>query len=354
MKYFMSGIVACALVSASGKANAELAYGIIGEAAGTELVSFDTANASATTLRGLLSGVLSGHAVRAIDVRPSTGELYAMSTGSNGAFAFYTVNVNTGALTLVGNGTTNSPTWTIRVSIDFDPVTDTIRAITQGVNNNFRFNPNTGALIQQDTSVAYGAGDVNAGSNPPFLSDFAYTNSFAGASSTTCFALDFNLDVLSTIGGPNGSPSANTGELFTIGENDPGDFYTSTAGTGFDISGTTGIAYMSHDDPISGTENLLSVVNLTTGRATIVGTFFVNILDIALAITPGVTCDSVDFNGNGIFPEDADIIDFFDVLAGAACPTGTCNDVDFNNNQIFPEDADIIDFLNTLAGAQCP
>jgi hypothetical protein len=67
-----------------------------------------------------------------------------------------------------------------------------------------------------------------------------------------------------------------------------------------------------------------------------------------------VVCDSVDFNGNGVFPEDQDIIDFFDVLAGAPCPTGTCNDVDFNNNQVFPEDQDIIDFLNTLAGADCP
>jgi hypothetical protein len=65
-------------------------------------------------------------------------------------------------------------------------------------------------------------------------------------------------------------------------------------------------------------------------------------------------CDSVDFNGNTIFPEDQDIIDFFNVLAGAPCPTGTCNDVDFNNNTIFPEDQDIIDFLNTLAGATCP
>jgi hypothetical protein len=65
-------------------------------------------------------------------------------------------------------------------------------------------------------------------------------------------------------------------------------------------------------------------------------------------------CDEVDFNRNGIFPEDQDIIDFFDVLAGAPCPYfGNC-DVDFNNNNIFPEDQDIIDFLNTLAGAPCP
>jgi hypothetical protein len=66
-----------------------------------------------------------------------------------------------------------------------------------------------------------------------------------------------------------------------------------------------------------------------------------------------VECDLVDFNRNGVFPEDQDLIDFFDVLAGAPCPTDSCNDVDFNNNCIFPEDQDIIDFLNTLS-APCP
>ncbi|HLP83347.1 MAG TPA: choice-of-anchor X domain-containing protein [Phycisphaerales bacterium] len=67
-----------------------------------------------------------------------------------------------------------------------------------------------------------------------------------------------------------------------------------------------------------------------------------------------IVCDTIDFNGNGVFPEDQDVIDFFDVLAGAPCPTGTCNDIDFNNNGVFPEDQDVVDFFNVLAGGQCP
>ncbi|HLP84984.1 MAG TPA: hypothetical protein VK157_11600 [Phycisphaerales bacterium] len=63
-------------------------------------------------------------------------------------------------------------------------------------------------------------------------------------------------------------------------------------------------------------------------------------------------CDSIDFNGNGVFPEDQDVIDFLNVLAGGDCPT--CNDIDFNNNGVFPEDQDIIDFFNVLAGGDCP
>jgi hypothetical protein len=63
------------------------------------------------------------------------------------------------------------------------------------------------------------------------------------------------------------------------------------------------------------------------------------------------SCDSIDFNNNQVFPEDQDVIDFFNVLSGGACPA--CNDIDFNNNQVFPEDQDVIDFFNVLAGGTC-
>jgi hypothetical protein len=62
-------------------------------------------------------------------------------------------------------------------------------------------------------------------------------------------------------------------------------------------------------------------------------------------------CDDIDFNNNNVFPEDQDVIDFFDVLSGAICPT--CSDVDFNNNGVFPEDQDVIDFFSVLAGGTC-
>jgi hypothetical protein len=69
-------------------------------------------------------------------------------------------------------------------------------------------------------------------------------------------------------------------------------------------------------------------------------------------LTANGTCDDIDFNNNGVFPEDQDVTDFFNVLAGATCPT--CNDIDFNNDQVFPDDADIADFFNFLAGGTCP
>ncbi|MFY7897372.1 MAG: FG-GAP repeat domain-containing protein [Phycisphaerales bacterium] len=69
-------------------------------------------------------------------------------------------------------------------------------------------------------------------------------------------------------------------------------------------------------------------------------------------VTPA-GCDSIDFNGNGAFPEDQDVIDFFTVLAGGACSTPICGDIDFNNNDAYPEDQDVIDFFTVLAGGAC-
>jgi hypothetical protein len=67
-------------------------------------------------------------------------------------------------------------------------------------------------------------------------------------------------------------------------------------------------------------------------------------------------CDDIDFNNDGLFPDDADLIDFLNVLAGAACstdPSPGCNDIDFNNDGLFPDDADLLAFLGVLAGQDC-
>jgi hypothetical protein len=95
-----------------------------------------------------------------------------------------------------------------------------------------------------------------------------------------------------------------------------------------------------------GASDVYALVTIAEAGATTTSSAF-----IVLPLPAG--CDDIDFNGNAVFPEDQDVIDFFDVLAGAACPTGTCNDIDFNNNGVFPEDQDVIDFFNVLAGGEC-
>ncbi|MFN7315798.1 MAG: hypothetical protein ACK5ZG_02450 [Phycisphaerae bacterium] len=93
-----------------------------------------------------------------------------------------------------------------------------------------------------------------------------------------------------------------------------------------------------HVRPDAANDNLNLNVSLTTGL-------------VPFECSP-TGCDDIDFNNNEVFPEDQDVVDFFNVLAGADCPL--CNDIDFNNNGVFPEDQDVIDFFNVLAGGSCP
>jgi hypothetical protein len=64
-------------------------------------------------------------------------------------------------------------------------------------------------------------------------------------------------------------------------------------------------------------------------------------------------CNSIDFNGDGLFPDDNDLIDFLSVLAGGPCSTGSCGSIDFNNDGLFPDDNDLVTFLRVLAGGDC-
>lgn len=77
--------------------------------------------------------------------------------------------------------------------------------------------------------------------------------------------------------------------------------------------------------------------------------------DIAsLQIMYGAPCDSIDFNRDGLFPDDLDLIDFLSVLAGGPCSTGDlCGGIDFNNDDIFPSDEDLVAYLRVLAGGPC-
>lgn len=264
----------------------ELAYGITGSTAGVSLVRFNTATPGTITTIGTLTGILPGHSIRAIDFRPSTGGLYALSTLSAGASSvgqLYYVDVDTAALTPIGTPFGFGADPGVRVSMDFNPVVDRIR-VTSGVNElNLRLHPDTGALIAIDTSLAYAPGDPNNSNNPPFVVGVAYDNNFAGATSTTMYVWDYNLDVLSFLTNPN------SGAMFTIGG--PPSFITDDGGVGFDISGATGIAYFSYADSNNSGAETLATVNLTTGLVTNIGTFGggVNMLDISIAIVPEPT-----------------------------------------------------------------
>lgn len=64
-------------------------------------------------------------------------------------------------------------------------------------------------------------------------------------------------------------------------------------------------------------------------------------------------CDSTDFNGDGLFPDTADIDDFLSVFSGGPCSTGTCGDTDYNNDGLFPDTLDIDSLLSVFSGGPC-
>src|SRR6185369_13708070 len=73
--------------------------------------------------------------------------------------------------------------------------------------------------LQRDTDLAYAPGDAHQGVNPVAVGA-AYTNNFAGATTTTLYDIDTFTDSLVRQGGvnvPPGTPSPNSGQLFTVG-----------------------------------------------------------------------------------------------------------------------------------------
>ena len=328
-----------AIVAGAGAAHAEPAYAITGSTGGTLLVAFDTTAPAVALPVGTISGASAGHSVRAIDFRPATGELYAIST--NGSTAqLYTMNLSTAALTPVGTGFSIGTSTSTRVSMDFNPVVDRIRVVT-GDGINLRVNPITGALVTNDGLLTFDAADVNSDSDP-FISDVAYTNNTAGATTTTLYGYDYLLDVIVRIGSVNGTPvSPNAGTVFTVGSS---GFVAGSAGMGMDVSNATGVTYLSYD---VASINTLGAVNLSTGAVTTLGAFIVDVLDIALPIAP--PCQT-DLNNDGN-TDQGDVDYLINVIAGGANPENI--DPDFNNDGN-ADQGDVDSFINVVAGAPCP
>ena len=280
-----------AAVALAGPARAEIIFGITtatnGGSAGANLVSFNSATPGTFLTNVPLSGITAGEGVLGIDFRPATGQLYAISGSTSVASTgtVYTVNLATGALSTVGTagntglmpGNTSS-----RVSLDFNPVVDRMRVVT-GNRQNYRFNPGTGALVLQDGTLTYDVGDPNTANSGGILAaGIAYTNNNAGATSTTLYAWDYNLDNLATIGSIGGSPtSPNSGTMFSVGN--PGGLISNSSNLGMDISGATGVAYLQFDDfGNGGVTTHLGTVNLATGGVTNIGDFAGFMLDISV------------------------------------------------------------------------
>ncbi len=253
----------------------ELIYAI----SGGNLISVNS-NAPATVLNTRsITGITTGQVIEGLDFRPATGQLYALGyEATSGMTQVYTVDTLTGTATSVGAAIMLAANMT-NVAMDFNPMADRIR-VTSANGQNYRLVPTTGALAFTDGNLAYANGDIRGG-NTPAVAAVAYTNSVAGATSTTIYYYDFGLNSLALSTNPNG------GVLTTVGVT--GITPANATGLDMDISSNPGInpntAFLSAN---TGTSNSLYSLNLTTGNARLLGNIGSGgtITDFAVYVAP--------------------------------------------------------------------
>ncbi|MEG4270304.1 MULTISPECIES: DUF4394 domain-containing protein [unclassified Microcoleus] len=227
------------------------------------IVGFNEAAPRAILSDVAVTGLQPGESLLGIDFRPANGVLYGVGSSNR----LYAINPVTGQASAVGSGQFAVPLTPGAAGFDFNPTVDRIRFVNQA-GQNARLNPDNGALVDFDTltggvqldgNLTYAAGDRNFG-NPGAAAAAAYVNNFAGATSTTLFAIDTNLDILVRQDPPN------NGVLNTIGS------LGIDAGTvlGFDIRSVGGNERALAAIEVGGVSSLYNI-NLTTGQASIVG-----------------------------------------------------------------------------------
>ena len=206
------------------------------------LISFDSTTTNTTGAAVAVTG-LSGNLID-IDYRPAGGVLYGLS--DNGGI--YSINATSGAASLVSTLSGATLSGSAQYAIDINPTVDRLRIVgTDG--QNLRVNVATGVAIVDSPLTA--GGIVGA----------AYTNSFAGAATTTLYDLSYNGTAFSL----NTQNPPNNGTINLLGST---GISSPLALNGFDISGATGTAFVATNatNGIAGNVFNLATIDLMTGN----------------------------------------------------------------------------------------
>ncbi len=207
---------------ASKEARAEKAWGIDSKAL---LVSFDTDRPQFPTSLQLIRGLMPGEQLLAIDFRPATGQLYGLGSSSR----IYTIDRETAIAKVVGMGMAFTPALEgSEFGFDFNPTVDRIR-VTSNTGQNLRLHPDTGGVAATDAALNYADG------TRPQVVASAYTNSFAGSTSTVLYNLDLAKRAIVTQAPPNDGVLGNVKPLVNI---------DLSRVAGFDISPVTNRGYL--------------------------------------------------------------------------------------------------------------
>jgi hypothetical protein len=189
-----------------------------------------------------VTGLTPGERVVALDQRPSTGGLYALTDADR----LFQVDPVTGEAAQVGAALTPA-LGTLNVGADFDPVSDSLRIVTDS-EKNLRLDPATAALTAGPDLTP-----------PGETTGAAYSNNVPGATTTTLFAVDSAANELRRV-----DPA--TGALTVVGPLATGPVapvVDITASNGFDIAPSGGFGFLTSRDGASAVNQYR--VNLADG-----------------------------------------------------------------------------------------
>lgn len=202
---------------------------------GTQLIRF-TSNAPAITRTVTINNLTAGEALVGIDIRPATGELFALGVNSTlNTATLYRLDPQLGDATVIGvaSSITNAAVTfpdpaTVGYGFDFNPTVDRIRVTTSN-GLNLRLNPVNGGFAFKD-------GDINGAVTG--ASAAAYTNSVetsvlamgAAKKVTTLYVIDDATSKLTIQSPPNDGTQISAMDIRVNGS-----VLSFTAANGFDI-----------------------------------------------------------------------------------------------------------------------
>ena len=236
------------------------------------LIQFNAGTPRQIEARHRITGLAVGEQLVGIDYRVARGVLYGL--GSTGRL--YTLDAASGAAKPVGSAPP-APLVGQRFGFDFNPAADRIRVVSdRGLN--LRLHPDTGALAATDPVLTAG----NTAAPVANIVAAAYTYSQQDEKLTTNYAIDTARGALLTQGTVEGRKppvSPNSGQLYDVGALGTGPLDDAD----FDIADidNTALAALRQAD-----RTRLYLLDLTTGRATLLGTVGDGRPLVGIAIAP--------------------------------------------------------------------
>lgn len=203
-----------------------------------------------------ITGLAADEMIVGLDFRPAKGILYAITNQSN----LMSINTANGTATQIGDALTPA-LYGDSFGFDFNPTVDRIRLVSN-TGQNLRLHPDLGTVVSTD-------GDLNPGM--PQATGAAYSENVATATSTTLFILDSGANMLYTQIPPN------DGVLIPVGPLG----ITIEADNGFDIGGTSGMAFGLFT--VDGNQGVYQI-DLSSGTATLVSNFDVAVTAMAVGL----------------------------------------------------------------------